>query len=71
VTGEGWTTFHPLDLWCPTCHAAPGIRCAWTDAAGDTFSREPHAARVLSAGEATSAARRRAMRPPRSSSSRR
>lgn len=60
MTHTAWTTFQPLDVWCSDCHAAPGIRCVWTDGEGRSFSREPHASRVLSARDATAASRRRA-----------
>lgn len=60
-------TYDPLDLWCPTCSAAPGIRCVWIDPAGEVYSREPHAARVTASREASCAARRRSTQRRRAS----
>jgi hypothetical protein len=64
VTGERtWTTFNPLDLWCPECHASPGCLCVWQPAAGPPRSRPCHAVRVSDARDATNRARRKATRP--------
>jgi hypothetical protein len=47
--------YEPLDLWCPVCDVAPGIRCVWTPAGGTPRSRHPHAARVTASRQASAA----------------